>query len=1018
MNHKRLHRLVAASVFGYALVLYGSTVARTTSLWDAGEFIASAYGLQVMHPPGSPVYMLLGRLFSMFMPAGQVALAVNLVSVLAAALTILLTYLIIVELIGWWQEGGQSGEEGEGQRGGQKLSPSRALAIIGGIIGACTFAVTDSFWFNAVEAEVYALSMFFTALAVWLGLRWSIHARAEAASGAKKHRKSDRYLMLIAYVFGLTMGVHLMALLAFFFIALLFYFVRIEQPSWTGRKRVFRFMAAGVVSAMVFAVLYPGVGIFLPEGAGASGMPLVFLFGVALLLAAGLAYTHRRGFARANLAVLCLTAVLAGYSAYALVPIRSAADPPIDLNDPETTEDLVPYLKRQQYEQRDLLAGPTFDDRTGQLVPDHNVQLFPRRNSFTDASYAALYARYTSDADYFVRYQLGTMYGRYFLWNFAGKAKDEQGSGWITGLSDRETAAYVYTTPSEAASRNVYFALPLLLGLFGLLYHFRRDGRRALAVLALFLVTGVGLVIYLNEVPRTPRERDYIFVASFFAFTLWIGIGAAGLLEMVTKRWRFIAHARQQRETVASRFWILDWGFRIGKFFPPFQQIKKLRPSNRLDSLSQADHLRLEQSKIPNPKSKIAWGLGALIFLAVPGWMLLQNYDDHDRSGRYLARDFAYNMLMSVEENAILFTEGDNDTYPLWYLQEVEGVRPDVRVVCLALLNAPWYPKQLRDQWAYDAAPLPISLSDKTLDDIAPTAWMPRTAQLPVAVDQLIEQTEMRISLEDTSGFESPMRWTLEGRPYSDEMRVLYPVDHVVLDILASNAAQGWTRPIYFAATTSPDSRLGLDSYLQREGLAQRVVPIRHEDPFGRIVPGIMLDRLAKFRFTRLDDPSVYFDPSSRGMAGSHYRAAYAYTAATLADQGRQQEAKRLLDTVREAVPPDTIPLPFYAAYPMAQTYQALGEDARALDLWRYAEPYVFQDLQTATSPQWLGQAVQQVQYMQRAYVQARDFAGAAALGDRLADLLGDEAFRLPPEEFERLYEEMRQPDSLNPENG
>ena len=803
--------------------------------------------------------------------------------------------------------------------------------------------------------------MFFTALAVWLGLRWSVYARAEAASGTKQRRKSDRYLMLIAYVFGLAMGVHLMALLTFFFIALLFYFVRIEQPAWTGRKRVLRLMAAGVVSVLGFAVLYPGIVIFLPEGAGASGMPLVFLLGVALVLAAGLAYTQRRGFARANLAMLCLTAVLAGYSAYALVPIRSAADPPIDLNDPETTEDLVPYLKRQQYEQRDLLAGPTYDDRTGQLAPDRNVQLFPRRNSFTDPGYAALYARYTSDADYFVRYQLGTMYGRYFLWNFAGRAKDEQGSGWITGLSDRETEAYVYATPSEAASRNAYFALPLLLGLFGLLYHFRRDERRALAVLALFLVTGVGLVIYLNEIPRTPRERDYIYVASFFAFALWIGIGAAGLIELLKT------------------------------------------------------HI---QSAVRNLQSAVVWGLGALLFLAVPGWMLLQNYDDHDRSGRYLARDFAYNMLMSVEENAILFTEGDNDTYPLWYLQSVEGVRPDVRVVCLALLNAPWYPKQLRDQWAYAAAPLPISLSDETLDDLAPAAWTPRTAQLPVAVDQLVEQTEMRISLEDTSGFENPMRWTLEGRPYSEEVRVLYPVDQVVLDILAGNAAQGWRRPIYFAATTSPDSRLGLEPYFQREGLAQRVVPIRHDTPYGRIVPGIMLDRLAKFRFTRLNDPSVYFDPSSRGMADSHYRAAYAYTAATLADQGRRQEAKRLLDTVHEAVPPDTIPLTFYAAYSMAQTYQTLGEDAHALALWRYAEPYVFQDVRTATNPQWLGQAVRQVQYMQRAYVQARDFDGAAALGHRLADLLDDDAFRLPPEEFERLYEQMLQQPTRDPESG
>ena len=941
MTDKRRHRLVAASVFGYALVLYGTTVARTTSLWDAGEFIASAYGLQVMHPPGSPVYMLLGRVLSMAVPTAHVALTVNLLSVLASALTVLLTYLIIVELVGWWQERNGAAEGGP-------------VALIGGVIGACTFAVTDSFWFNAVEAEVYALSMFFTALAVWLGLRWSVRARAEQASGKRTGWTSDRYLVLIAYVFGVAIGVHLMALLAFFFLALLFYFTRIEQPGWSWQKRALGLGAMGVVSALAFTVLYPGVVIWLPDLAQQSGAPVLFLFGVAALVGGGLYYTQRRDLAHANLAVLCLTALLAGSSAYALIPIRSASNPPIDLNDPETTEALVPYLKREQYEKRNLLRGPTFDNRTGQLAPDRNVVFFPRRNSFTDPTYNALYAQYASDGDYFWRYQLGHMYVRYFLWNFAGRAKDEQGSGWITGLSERETAAYVYPTPSEAASRNVYFALPLLLGLFGLLYHFRVDGRRALAVLALFLLAGVGLVFYLDEVPRTPRERDYIYVASYFAFTLWIGLGAAGLMELIRARFQ----------------------------------------------------------------SKMTWILGGLLFLAVPGWMLVQNYDDHDRSGRYLARDFAYNMLMSLDDDAILFTEGDNDTYPLWYLQEVEGVRPDVRVVNLSLLNAPWYPRQLRDQWAYEAAPLPISLSDENLDRLSVVVWTPRTAQLPVRLDGLIEQTEMQISVEDTSGFDDPMQWTLEGRPYGDDLRVLYPVDQVVLDVLAGNAQQGWQRPIYFAATTNPASWLGLEPYFQREGLAQRIVPIRHDEPYGRIVPAIMLDRLEKFRFTRLNDPGVYFGPSSRGMAGSHYRNAYALTATELLEQGRRQDAKRLLDTVLDAVPPDTIPLTFYEAYPIAQTYEALGEDARALDLWRYAEPYVFYDVRTATSPQRLERAVRQVQHMQLAYLRTRDFDGASALGHRLADLLGDEAFRLPPAEFERLYEEMLRQPPGDPESG
>jgi len=949
MNYKRLHRLVATSVFGYALVLYGLTVAPTTSLWDAGEFIASAHGLQVMHPPGSPFYMLLGRVAAMFVPAAHVALAVNLLSVLASAVTILLTYLIVVALIRRWQDADRP----------ERTQAYVRIATIGGVIGACTLAVADSFWFNAVEAEVYALSTFFTALAVWLGLQWSAHARAEA--GTRERRKSDRYLLLIAYAFGLAIGVHLMALLTFFFIALLFYFTRIEQPTWTWKQRTLGLAAAGLVATLAFTLLYPGVVIWLPALARQSGAPVIFILGVLGLLALGLFHTQRRRHAHANLALLCLTAVLAGYSAYALIPIRSTANPPIDLNNPETTEDLLPYLKREQYEQRNLFAGPTYDDRTGQLAPDHNVVLFPRRNSFIDPGFMARYAGYTSDADYFWRYQVGTMYVRYVLWNFVGRAKDEQGSGWITGLSDRETAAYIYPTPSEAASRNAYFALPLLLGLFGFVYHLRRDARRALAVLILFLATGLGLVIYLNEIPQTPRERDYIYVASYFAFCLWIGIGAAGLLEILTP------------------------------------------------------HLT---SKIQNPPSKLTWVLGASLFLAVPGWMLLQNYDDHDRSGRYLARDFAYNMLMSLDENAILFTEGDNDTYPLWYLQEVEGVRRDVRVVCLALLNAPWYPRQLRDQWAYDAAPLPISLTDDGIDQLAPAGWTPRTIQLPVDKDRLGTQTEMQISVEDTSGFESPMQWTMPGRPYGSDLRILYPADQVVLDILAGNARQGWERPVYFAGTTAPDSRLGLEPYFQREGLAQRVVPIRHDALFGRIVPDIMLDRLSKFRFTQLNDPTVYFDPSSRSMAGNHYRNTFTYTAATLAQQGRDQEARRLLDTLLDAVPPDTIPLTFYEAYPITQTYQALGDDARAVALWRYAEPYVFRAVRAASSRQGLQQAVQQVQQILRSYTRARAFDEAAALADRLADLLGDDAFRLPREEFERLYEEMTRPPSRSQEPG
>jgi hypothetical protein len=329
----------------------------------------------------------------------------------------------------------------------------------------------------------------------------------------------------------------------------------------------------------------------------------------------------------------------------------------------------------------------------------------------------------------------------------------------------------------------VYYALPLLLGLFGLFFHVRRDWRRALAVAALFLVTGAGLVVYLNEIPATPRERDYIYVASFFAFSLWIGIGAAGVVGAVAKAVERVKGSLVRPATVAT---------------------------------------------------------GLLLLVVVPLWMVIQNYDDHDRTGNQLAHDFAYNLLMSVEQDAVLFTGGDNDTYPLWYLQEVEGVRRDVRVVCLSLLQTPWYMKQLKNQWNREAAPVPSSLSDEQVDAIQPRAWQPQELSLPVDPEQLVAQNEMRLSVEDTSGFEHPMRWRLQGRSYSDDFNVLYPIDQYMLDILLTNARQGWQRPMYFAATSGPADQLDLQPYFQREGLAYRVVPIRHDEPGGRVVPEIM----------------------------------------------------------------------------------------------------------------------------------------------------------------------------------
>lgn len=933
MTSTRLHRFAALFVFLFAFILYTLTVTETTAFWDTGEFIASVYQLQVMHPPGAPVYMLLGRLFSMFVPVAYVAFAVNLISVLASAVTILLTYLIIVRFIREW-----------------RTQAITFTAIAGAVIGALAFAATDSFWYNAVEAEVYALSMFFTSIIVWLILKWSEAAEREyQVTATRLGWRSSRYLILVAYCFGLAIGTHLMALLPFFFLVLIVFFKLFDQGEWTWFARWKRIVLLGGVSSVAFLMLYPGMVITLPAWADASGTPILFVLAIIGLLTIALAYTHRRQQYVANLVLVSVVALMVGYSSIMLIPIRSTANPPIDLNNPETAEELVPYLQRQQYGDTPLLKGPTFNERTNRFDPNNEV-LFPRRHSFLPA-HESLYAGYESDWDYFTRYQMGHMYWRYFMWNFVGKAKDTQHSTWMSGFSEAPTAQVVYRTPSEEASRNVYFALPLLLGLFGLLYHFRNDWRRAFSLSILFILTGMGLVVYLNEIPVTPRERDYIYVASFFAFSIWIGIGAAGLLE----------YARQA--------------------------LKQLRLQQML-------------------QYSLVTVTAALLFLAVPGWMLSQNFDDHDRSDNHLARDFAYNMLMSLEEDAIIFTEGDNDTYPLWYLQNVEGIRRDVRVVCLSLLNTPWYAKQLKNQWSYTSAPLPISLTNEQLSELDIAAWQPREWQLPVPNPEFVEQTELALSVEDTSGFESPMRWTIEGRPYSSDFNLLYIVDQMVLDILTQNAREGWERPIYFASTTAPTSQLNLQPYFQREGMSYRIVPIRHNQQGGRVIPEIMKERLSHFRFTNLNDSDVYYPDDARGFTGLHYRDTFNLTAEALMAEGKTEEAKTIMEAAMDAVPLDTIPIALYNALPMANTFQALGETERSVEIMRNIEPVVFNNIETATSNRSLTQAVQVAQMVQATYMRAGAFEDASDIGSDLADALGDEGYRQPPEVLRQLFEE------------
>lgn len=944
MKWKLVDRIVAGAVFVWAMVLHLLTVAPTASFWDAGEFIAIANKLEVSHPPGAPFYMLVGRLFSMFVPSQYVALSINLVSVLSSAFTVLLTYLIIVRFVREWQGAPEGWTTSE-----------RITALAGGVIGALTFAATDSFWFNAVEAEVYAMSMLFTAVVVWLIMKWSERASIEEellAGGQHPFGlRSNRYLVLIAYLFGIAIGVHLLNLLAIFFIALIFFFTEFEKSDWDHFRRWRGIVIAGVVSAGAFFVIYPGIVQYLPTVAGRTGSLPLFLLILVGSVVFGIYYTHTRRMVAANLLMVAVTAVLIGYSTYAVIFIRSAADPPIDENDPETLDSIVSYLKREQYGETPLLKGPTFDDRLGTINYAEEV-LFPRRYS-PDPSHLRIYSQYDSDWEFFWKYQVGHMYVRYFLWQFVGRASDIQDAPPATGfrlIDDRAGANdYLFQTPSEEASRNIYYMLPLLLGLIGAGYHFNRDWRRAFSVLTLFLMTGIGIILYLNQTPLQPRERDYSYVASFFAFSLWVGIGATGLLQLALDSFR-----------------------------------------DRLSPAAQRGALL---------------GAAGVLLLAVPVWMTIQNYDDHDRSGNYVAPDYAYNMLMSLEDHAIVFTNGDNDTFPLWYLQEVEEVRRDVRVVNLSLLNTPWYVRQLKNQASRESAPLPISMSDDQINNLSVVRWDPREVELPVDLDKIAQESEMVFSVEDSSEIMRPMRWHLEGRPYNDQFNILYAADQTALDIIATNARQGWERPVYFAVTVSPDGQLGLQNFFQIEGQAFRIVPIEHDERLGRVVPEITPDRLMNFRFTNLANPNVYFDENIRRMI-DNYRNIFGHTAQSIAEQGHSDRALELLDTLMTNVPFETIPGDERSFLLLSRAYDAGGAPDRAIALMKRAEPVILHRLANVQSDQDLRYASQFIQILRASYLDMGAFDEASEFSHRIAEVLEDSTYRQSPEDFQRLYED------------
>lgn len=990
---KFLNHLFGWLAFTVAAVTYLTTMEPTASFWDCGEFIASAYKLDVGHPPGAPFYMLTGRFFSLFASEpSQVALMVNSLSALASALTILflfwtITY-IAVKVVAKKEE---------------DYTFANIVGILGsGMIGALAYTFSDTFWFSAVEGEVYAYSSLFTAVVFWLIFKW------ESVSDQKG---SDRWLILIAYLMGLSIGVHLLNLLAIPAIVLVYYFKKYKVTPW---GTVLAMLVSFVILAIVLYGIIPGfvevasqfellfVNVFgLSYN---SGMLFYVLLAIAILIWAIIETSSAKNYVRMvisflatimvagipffganyilgfilvaiiawlmfrfknkidsrwlNTAVAMITVILIGYSSYTVIVIRSSANPPMDQNSPDHVFSLKSYLNREQYGDRPLFYGPAFnapvkldiqgnmcvpvyekgealwspvpkdhpdvDDRyfiTGHRLEykmDERFTMFFPRMFSSDPSHIEAYKAwadvegrrvrfdycgqdrteyvptFAENLRFFFRYQINFMYFRYFMWNFSGRQNDIQGHGeidrgnWITGIKfiDEKLVGDQDSLPSELRDnkgRNVYFMLPLLLGLLGIYFLLSKgtEGKHQFwTVMLLFFLTGIAIVIYLNQTPYQPRERDYAYAGSFYAFSIWIGLGVLGLIRLVEK-------------------WI--------------------------------------------PKT-IAAVVISIACLGVPVLMAVQNWDDHDRSHRYAARDFGYNYLVSCEPNAIIFSNGDNDTFPLWYNQEVEGYGRDIRVCNLSYLQTDWYIDQMRRE-AYDSQPLPItwkpsqyvsgqnevvSIRERFKEPVnAQTAFrIILDPQFRIDGESFIPSRELYIEVNKQDVLSSNTLDSTRIHEMVPRIMIRPPNNRLtkselmVIEMIQQNR---WQRPMYFAVTVGDSHHLGMSDHFELTGMAYRIMPISSQGKGPVVNADVMYNNMMyKFRWGNVADPRVYLDENTLRMARTH-RMMFAQLVGRLMELGDTVRALNALNFSMKVLPGTNIRHD-YTSTLMAEYYYQLGK--------------------------------------------------------------------------------------------
>ena len=997
---KRYNNLTGWLVFAVSALVYLLTIEPTTSLWDCGEFISSAYKLEVGHPPGAPFFMILARFFSLFASdTSTVAMMINSMSALASAFTILFLFWTIThfarKIIA---------RDGE-------FNAGKITIILGaGAIGALAYAFSDTFWFSAVEAEVYALSSFFTAVVFWAVLKWE---------DQKDRTYANRWIVFIAYMMGLSIGVHLLNLLAIPAIVFVYYFKKQEVSSkamggfgmlvlsivllilmivstpillkllmfaglaylvWIfikekvhqekGFKGILLMIAlSGLILGSIMYLIIPGVvklgaffelffvnGLSLPYHSGV----IVYIILLISLLIWGIVYTTKKENVLANTIILSLTVIMIGYFSFAAIVIRSYANPPMDENNPENVFSLLNYLNREQYGNRPLITGhyysaPIIDskDRTtyiqknGKYIKSYLgttyeydsrfTTLFPRMysnspdhiedykdfgkiegtpiqitNPQSGENETRIKPSFSENIRFFLTYQVGYMYARYFMWNFVGRQNDTQGNGgivngnWISGIKFIDELFYgpQDNLPSHlknAPSRNTYFFLPLIIGIIGLIVSFKENQKDFWVIFWLFFMTGLAIVIYLNQYPQQPRERDYAYAASFYAFAIWIGLG-------------------------------------ILKFY----------------------QLASEKLKLNNLLTAIV--LTLVLGIAVPGILIAQNWDDHDRSGRYFARDLAFNYLETCDDNAILFTNGDNDTFPLWYAQEVEGKRTDVRVCNLSLLGTDWYIDQMQKK-VYESEPVPFSMTHDQYvqgkrDVVYVVDRLKGYHSLKDVMDFMAsDDPKTKIKTRDGSEYdyipgkkffipvdkEKVLANGIVPPEMADQIvdtifftlnkNVVTKNEMMVLDLLANF---NWDRPIYFVSVGG-DGDVGIRNYLQAEGFGYRFAPIWSKGGdylnAGRIDTDILYKNLMEeYEWGRINQKDVFVDYYIvRTLSVLRVRNLFSRLANELVLESKKDSAIQVVNKARELFPKEKVPFEIFTADLVESYYKAgANEEAKA----------------------------------------------------------------------------------------